>query len=49
MLAGEFTIWLLPCGPSRLAPATLGELRDAALASEDGQKLRFALQRLSLA
>ncbi|MFZ5526118.1 MAG: indolepyruvate oxidoreductase subunit beta family protein [Pseudomonadota bacterium] len=34
---------------NRLAPAALGELRDAALASEDGQKLRFALQRMALA
>ena len=33
---------------SLIAPATLGELREAALASEDGQKLRFALQRFAV-
>jgi indolepyruvate ferredoxin oxidoreductase beta subunit len=31
-----------------LAPATLGELRDAALADEQGTKLRTTLQRLAL-
>ena len=31
-----------------MAPATLRELRDAALADEHGDKLRAALQRLGL-
>ncbi|MBK6007532.1 indolepyruvate oxidoreductase subunit beta family protein [Ramlibacter ginsenosidimutans] len=33
---------------ARLAPASLRELRDAALADEGGQQLRAALERLSL-
>ena len=45
----ETLMTILERHENRLAPAALGELREAALASEDGQKLRFALQRMALA
>jgi indolepyruvate ferredoxin oxidoreductase beta subunit len=44
----ETLMGVLERHPGALAPATLGELRDAALADEQGHTLRNALQRLAL-